>query len=656
MVQNKQRNATEKRLRIIETAVVIIRQGIQSHVYNKTTYPPGDHFLKDASTCVPTTLLTFLEKVTVNKTKDLEKRKRKCISIAHSCHHFCATTDLHVPHINQPRFIAIQEVWLQNIVNILSSLGFCSSYYEVQLLEMPTILHTHPNMNGSFSQFVFDNTDFNACTIDQLNILHAMGGIRCTTPEISVVRRTKISRLTEIPSSKSSGELGVLPLEVLGKMEESFDKMLQRHAFARAVRAHLLIQTALSNIILEQLDIDAEERKAIDEVMTDFQDESPSLSSLNQNPHLVSLAKKMENKLTQLKKNGLTAILWVLYFKQVTLVKEYIHAEGSDEIATGVVGDNKITYYDALAVGKQVTANMFGKHFIDVKLSRKDRALPLASTTCSVKMYDAKVVVDAFLIFQRISISKQTNDDLKTYLQHESDSFPLDLFDEAGMRKTKKCAIYDIFEEREKNVDLHNFDIVMDGEYLLHKVGWRRGPTCLTIYQSYLDYILKYYSGKSCTVVFDGYSSTAKSTKDFQQIQRYRLKKSKHTDLQDVANVFNSSTSPHNAVAEAGNRCSLKLYRALGKETSLNLHHYHSFTHSVFNAKSDISVLLPTEGAAKQHSFRVYHQVQLWLGNELPPELWGWGQKQYLLMPVTTEDPTAPGSILNVILQVYHWL
>ncbi|KAJ8878928.1 hypothetical protein PR048_019531 [Dryococelus australis] len=330
----------------------------------------------------------------------------------------------------------------------------------------------------------------------------------------------------------------------------SVDKMLQGRAFARAVRGHLLIQTVLSNIILEQLDISAEEQKAIDEVITDFQDESPSLSSLNQNPHLVSLAKKMENKLAQLKKNGLTAMLWVLYLILVNLVKECIHAELSgyfmmrrtdrfwtgvwsdltiehtfmrsmkpdgvpdsvvskwllgltatydicmsfeefcgvnfssseqhedfresrkakdstdiakvslwfesrspfpvtDEImsvATGVVGDNTITCYDALAVGKQAMTNMVVKHFTDVKLM-----------TCSVKFYYGNVVVDPFLIFQMISISKQTDDDLKTYLQHELAPFSLTLFDEAGMRKTIKSALYEIFEEREKNVYLHNF-------------------------------------------------------------------------------------------------------------------------------------------------------------------------------------------------------
>ncbi|KAJ8867662.1 hypothetical protein PR048_031465 [Dryococelus australis] len=67
----------------------------------------------------------------------------------------------------------------------------------------------------------------------------------------------------------------------------SVDKMLQGHTFARAVRAHLHIQTALSNIILEQLEIFAYKQKVIDEVKTDFQYEFPSISSLNQNSHLV---------------------------------------------------------------------------------------------------------------------------------------------------------------------------------------------------------------------------------------------------------------------------------------------------------------------------------------------------------------------------------
>ncbi|KAJ8867661.1 hypothetical protein PR048_031464 [Dryococelus australis] len=122
-------------------------------------------------------------------------------------------------------------------------------------------------------------------------------------------------------------------------------------------------------------------------------------------------------------------------------------------VATGVVGDNTITCYDTPAVGKQAMANMVGKHFTDLKLSRKDRALLLASMTCSVKMYDDRVVVDPFLIFQRMSISKQTDDDLKTYLQYELAPFPLAVFVEAGMWKTKNLP-YMTYLKKEKRMSI----------------------------------------------------------------------------------------------------------------------------------------------------------------------------------------------------------
>ena len=67
-------------------------------------------------------------------------------------------------------------------------------------------------------------------------------------------------------------------------------------------------------------------------------------------------------------------------------------------------------------------------------------------------------------------------------------------------------------------------------------------------------------------------------------------------------------------------------------------------------SKPDMSSLPPTEGAAKQHSFRTYHQVQQWLENELSPELWGWERKPgSQFAPVWTRDPSAPDEILKMI-------
>ena len=45
------------------------------------------------------------------------------------------------------------------------------------------------------------------------------------------------------------------------------------------------------------------------------------------------------------------------------------------------------------------------KLFSNIKLSRKDRALPLSTVSSSIKINDEKISVDPFLLFRRISIS-----------------------------------------------------------------------------------------------------------------------------------------------------------------------------------------------------------------------------------------------------------
>lgn len=107
--------------------------------------------------------------------------------------------------------------------------------------------------------------------------------------------------------------------------------MLQGHAFARAVRGHLLATTALSTIILENLQLTEEEQTCIKEVMSNFLNEPPSLLSINENSHLKQVSIKDPAALDQLSDKGPTAQLWVQYFKMVCLMKEYIHAERSGD-------------------------------------------------------------------------------------------------------------------------------------------------------------------------------------------------------------------------------------------------------------------------------------------------------------------------------------
>lgn len=80
-------------------------------------------------------------------------------------------------------------------------------------------------------------------------------------------------------------------------------------------------------------------------------------------------------------------------------------------IATGVVGDETVTCYDAVKVGKEPSS--------DIKLPHKDRALPLSSVSSSIQVQDEKVPVNPLFFFQRISIANKMYEDLKTYMKYE---------------------------------------------------------------------------------------------------------------------------------------------------------------------------------------------------------------------------------------------
>lgn len=64
-----------------------------------------------------------------------------------------------------------------------------------------------------------------------------------------------------------------------------------------------------------------------------------------------------------------------------------------------------------------------------------------------------------------------------------------------------------------------------------------------------------------------------------------------------------------------------------------------------FNLRS----LPPTRDGAKQHTYRVYHQIQKWGDIHLEPTEWGWKRTVNGLLPVTTEKPAAPPALLKII-------
>jgi hypothetical protein len=106
----------------------------------------------------------------------------------------------------------------------------------------------------------------------------------------------------------------------------------------------------------------------------------------------------------------------------------------------------------------------------------------------------------------------------------------------------------------------------------------------------------------------------------------------------------------HDEVASAGVKALIKVYN--GKNTeSLDHLRYQRFVTKSAKSKNIVQVrtLPPTTAAAKYHSYRVYHQVQTWIGHDLDPLQWGWIQSGNKLVPLKTDLPAAPERILNII-------
>lgn len=86
----------------------------------------------------------------------------------------------------------------EHLIELLSALGVCSSYYESDRYLRSLISAGPPVIQcDAFTQFVFDNADVNVRTLDGFNTFHAMGGIACITPSANISVTTEVPRLVD---------------------------------------------------------------------------------------------------------------------------------------------------------------------------------------------------------------------------------------------------------------------------------------------------------------------------------------------------------------------------------------------------------------------------------------------------------------------------
>nr|CAI5843459.1 unnamed protein product [Callosobruchus analis] len=122
----------------------------------------------------------------------------------------------------------------------------------------------------------------------------------------------------------------------------------------------------------------------------------------------------------------------------------------------------------------------------------------------------------------------------------------------------------------------------------------------------------------------------------------------KNPVLQVAFSCFQDSSATQNEIALAGERILVSLYNGRPNDTLSGLR-YAGFARSLTKSKYNLASLPPTEAAARQHSLRVYHQIQQWKGIMKQPESWGWRQGTMGLQPIPTTLEAAPAELLRII-------
>ena len=159
---------------------------MQSRYYDNDVHPTTEDMSTGCSSSIPNTLRLLIDTVILKgkKTADTQKFSRKCVAIEHAI----ITTE-------RPRsFLSPIQVGLgvhlhkgytsKSLLEILSNLGFCSSYNEAVRYQSYVTQYCPPEIDThAHLRYVFDNADYNLHTLDGHGTFHAMDSqCVCVTP------------------------------------------------------------------------------------------------------------------------------------------------------------------------------------------------------------------------------------------------------------------------------------------------------------------------------------------------------------------------------------------------------------------------------------------------------------------------------------------
>ncbi|KAJ8888474.1 hypothetical protein PR048_007964 [Dryococelus australis] len=101
----------------------------------------------------------------------------------------------------------------RHIINLLHNLGCSVSYSENCKYETSVTVNTSSEVqDNGFVQFVFDNAYHNTRTVDGHGTFHVMGGVQCVTPSSVVQTSSPVPRPMILPTANVVGRFSFIPI------------------------------------------------------------------------------------------------------------------------------------------------------------------------------------------------------------------------------------------------------------------------------------------------------------------------------------------------------------------------------------------------------------------------------------------------------------
>ena len=202
--------------RIVDMAASILLNDIRLKVYDLGTYSSMEN-TENGDAMIPALLKRFLSAMIDPKGKNSVVAIRRITAIAHSIISACRPKSFVSPLLLAIAVYIHRKYASRELIDILSSISFSDDYKEVQRFESGLVSSGEPSYFLScFTQFVFDNADFNVATLTGHNTFHTMGGIACVTPPGNV-NKTPIKRNIKLPPAGEIGNFGNIPIKTYNK-------------------------------------------------------------------------------------------------------------------------------------------------------------------------------------------------------------------------------------------------------------------------------------------------------------------------------------------------------------------------------------------------------------------------------------------------------